>query len=679
MQRLHRSPLVAGALAALAVAVAPGARADVKLPAIFGDHMVVQAGKPVPIWGVADPGERVTVSAGGQSREVRADAAGGFRVDLDPIGLAAPFSITVSGRNTVIVDDVVVGEVWLASGQSNMEWPLAMSTGGEAEIDRARDPELRLFQVARAATFHDRPADVDARWALASPESAEQFSAVAYHFARELRAALGRPVGVVHSSWGGTPAEAWTRREALAAAPSLRHLAGPPLDPAAREARAAAHREAVAAWEKDNVPVDEGNRGEALGLARPEQPTTGWQPVWMPAPWKTSGLDVAGAVWLRKQATLPPELTGRALTLRLGTINDCDVAYVNGERIGATCRDEAPRFRTRSRRYPVPARLTASGRVTVAVRVFAPGADGGFSGDRDALRLHEAGKPEGPSVPLQGEWLAKVEAALPRRPPGPEAPKPPPGVFTQNSPGVLWDNMLATIAPFPVRGAIWYQGESNAGRAFQYRTLLPVMIADWRRAFADAKLPFLIVQLAAYRPRLPIVGQQSAEDWAELREAQLLVARKDPAAGLAVTIDIGERDDIHPRNKAEVGRRLALAARARVYGEAVAYSGPVYEGFKVEKDRIRVRFSHADGLRIAPDSGRRLFGFEIAGADRRFVGAAAEIDGDTVIVSAPGIERPVAVRYGWSDYPICNLTNQAGLPASPFRTDDFPLLTARRK
>jgi sialate O-acetylesterase len=379
---------------------------------------------------------------------------------------------------------------------------------------------------------------------------------------------------------------------------------------------------------------------------------------------------------------IPAAWAGKPVVLRLGAIGDCDTTYVNGVRVGATCA-ETPRSDAWPRQYVVPAALTATPRLLVAVRAFDRGGPGGLYGDREALRvtLQENDGPDAPSVSLAGEWAYKVEVAMPPRPRPPREPAPP-GRLSQNDPGVLWDNMLAALVPYAIRGAIWYQGESNTRRAHQYRTLFPLMIQDWRKAWGQGPFPFYFVQLANYHPAWPGPGQRSEDEWAELREAQTMTLAL-PETGMAVTIDIGEPTDIHPRNKQEVGRRLALAALARTYGRELEFSGPMYLSHTIEKGSVRVKFLHARGLAPAPAlsaaTSDRLYGFVIAGRDRQFVAAEARVDGDSVVVSAPGIERPVAVRYGWSDNPRVNLVNQAGLPASPFRTDRWPGLTVGRK
>lgn len=664
----------------LALLAAPAA-ADVTLPAIFSDHMVLQEGRKVPFFGSAEPGEAITVSIGDQKWQGVAGKNGRFRIDVGPVERRTPFSVTVQGKNRVSFDDVVTGEVWVASGQSNMEWMLIAAQNGEAEVQAANLPNLRLFHVEKPSPrkLADKPVPVVGKWLPATPKSAIYFSAVGYFFGRDLVQRLGRPIGIVHTSWGGTPAEAWTSRKALSKHPRLRHL----LEPLKKPPSAAALDEYDRAVSEDNArgPKDPGDRGHADGWAKPfVTPTAalGWRPLQIPGAWEDSaGLDLDGVVWLRRELELPSALRGQDLSLRLGAIDRCDTTYVNDEKVGATCTEVRSPERT-PRHYPVPARLTRSGRVTIAVRVFDNGGKGGLLGPAASLRLVLGPDSEGPSISLAGEWLYRVEheirAAIRRAP-----PTPPAGMINQRSPGYLYDNMLADLLPYGIAGAIWYQGEANTKRADQYRTLLPTMIDDWRGAWAQGSFPFLIVQLANYHQRFAGSGQRSEDEWAELREAQAEVAAKHPNTGLAVTIDLGDRNDIHPTNKQEVGRRLALVAAAKVYGHTIDHSGPVFASKTIEKNRVRLKFHHAGGLSVAGPPGERLFGFELAGADRRYVTADARIEGETVVLTADTIAKPVAARYAWSDDPLANLTNAAGLPAVPFRTDTWPGLTVGRK
>jgi sialate O-acetylesterase len=670
---------------ASAFSSASAPRADVKLPAIFANHMVLQEGRKVPFFGSADPGEAITVSIGEQKWQATAGKDGRFRVDVGPLERRTPFAVTVQGKNRVSFDDVVTGEVWVASGQSNMEWTLIAAQNGEAEVQAATLPNLRLFHVEKPnqRTLADRPVPVNGKWLPATPQSAIYFSAVGYFFGRDLVRRLDRPIGIIHSSWGGTPAETWTSRKALGKHPLLRHLLDP-LKKRPSESALAEYDRAVAEANA-RAPQDPGNRGHAEGWAKPfagPSAALDWRPVQAPGAWEdAAGLDADGVVWLRRELELPAALRGQELLLRLGAIDRCDTTYVNDEQVGATCNEVRAPERT-PRLYPVPARLTKTGRVTIAVRVFDNGGKGGLLGPAASMRLVLGPELEGPSVSLAGEWRYRVEHEVP----GSFTPvrlAGPAGMITASSPGYLYDNMLADLIPYGIAGAIWYQGESNTKRAFQYRTLLSTMIDDWRDAWAQGAFPFLIVQLANFHPRFAGSGQRSEDEWAELREAQALVAAKHPNVGLAVTIDIGERSDIHPTNKQEVGRRLALVAAAKVYGLAVEHTGPVFAGQTIEKEggtsRVRLRFQHATGLSVAGPPGERLFGFEVAGADRRYVSAEARIEGETVVLTASTVTRPVAARYAWSDDPLANLTNAAGLPAIPFRTDTWPGLTVGRK
>ncbi len=664
------APALAAAL------VCSSAQADVKLAAIFGDHMVLQEGKKVPFWGTADPGEVVTVSAAGATGETTADTSGRWKVEIGPVEAREPFDVTVRGRNNVTLTDVVTGEVWIASGQSNMEWPVHASARAPAEMEQAGYPRLRLFRVEKPPTFSETRTDVEGRWSVSSPASVARFSAVGYFFGRALVTALGRPIGVVQTAWGGTTAEAWTSRKALAADPKLRHLLA--LAPGASGDAIAATREyedAVARARRDPAREDPGNEGLRRGWAAAALNTDAWDTMVLPAGWENEGLpDLDGAVWFRREVSLPPAWVGKALTLYLGPVSDCDVAYVGGAEVGATCR-ETENLDLWPRRYAVRAELVRAARLAIAVRVFDRDGPGGFLGGRDDMRLVLGDSFDGPAISLRGDWRYQVEARLPAAPDRPR-PRRPPNLRTSNTPGVLHETMLAALAPFAIRGAIWYQGESNTRRAYQYRTLFPALIQDWRRTFGQGAFPFLFAQLSSYHRAAPEPGGRGEDEWPELREAQQL-ALKLPNTGMAVTIDVGDRNDIHPRNKQQVGRRLSLVALSSVYGQVVAHSGPTYIGHAVEKGRIRLRFDHARGMAV---QGRGpLRGFEVAGRDRRFVAAEARIDGNTVTVSAPTIAAPVAARYAWTDAPAANLVNEADLPAAPFRTDRWPGLTDRRK
>ena len=645
-------------------------RAEVRLPAIIGDNMVLQQGVKVRIWGNAKPGEQVVVTFAKKSANTVADAQGRWQVWISPLKASGPSELIVKGDNVLTIKNVLVGEVWLCSGQSNMEWPLINTVGGAETVAQANHPEIRLFRVEHQTS--GKPlSDVEGHWAVTTPEDAANFSAVGYFFGRELYQHLKVPIGLINSSWGGTPAEAWTSHDALVSSPELK----PILDkyqsslnalPQTKEAYA----RALAQWEEKNLYLDAGNKGEALGYADPAASTAGWAKMDLPKQFETAGLLIDGAVWFRKEVDLPATWSGKDLVLQLTPIDDHDITYFNGTKIGATGR-ETPNSYMVPRKYVVPGSLVKAGRNVIAVRVFDSAGEGGFSrGGAMSIGPTENGDTE--AISLRGVWDYRVELALEPKHPDwgtrPEAV----GVSNQNNPSVLYNAMIAPLVPFAIRGVIWYQGESNAGRAYQYRTLFPLMIRNWRSAWGH-DFPFYFVQLANWHASK---AEPDESDWAELREAQTMTLR-EPQTGMAVTIDIGDENDIHPRNKLDVGRRLAAWALAGTYDQKVIPSGPLFNSFKIEGDQVRIRFKH--GARLKTRDGGPLKGFAIAGEDRNFVWADARIEGDTVIVSSPMVSKPVAVRYGWADNPIANLYNKAGLPASPFRTDDWPGVTAAHR
>jgi sialate O-acetylesterase len=649
----------------LALAVCPVARADVRLPALVGSHMVLQRDAPARVWGWAAPAEIVRVSLGPTRAEATAGSDGRWSVELPPRPAGGPFTMTIAGRSSITLEDVWLGEVWVASGQSNMEWPLAQSIGGR-EAATAGCDGLRLFTVAKATSLQAKD-DVSGQWSACDSSSAPTFSAVAFYFGQEVQRALGVKVGLVHSSWGGTPAEAWTSRAALAAEPSLQPMVADfdaaLHDPAAQSAFAAR----LEAWEAANYHLDGSNEGLATGWAGPSVEGSLWRRMDLPQPWEKAGLAIDGAVWFRRTLDIPAEWAGKDLHLSLGALDDFDTTYFGGEEVGRTGK-ETPGYYSVPRRYTVPGRLVKAGRTVVAVRVFDHFGNGGFSGSAPEMTL---GPAAGAPMSLAGSWEYRVEREL--APSAPDFATQPryPSPDNPNSPTVLYGAMIAPLTPLAIRGAIWYQGESNAGAAFQYRALFPAMIRDWRRAWGRGDFPFLFVQLANYMPRAPEPGDSA---WAELREAQAMTLAV-PGAGMAVAIDIGEAGDIHPKDKKDVGSRLARWALADTYGQAVVKSGPLYDSFALEGGALRVRFRHSGGLKA---DGAAAKGFAIAGSDRQWRWAEARIDGETVVVSSPAVPQPVAVRYAWADNPEATLRNGEGLPASPFRTDDWPMLTAPR-
>jgi sialate O-acetylesterase len=650
------------------------ARADVRLPALIGDNMVLQQGRKARVWGKAAPGEQVTVAIAGHTERAVADAAGRWETFVGPLKAGGPFTLTIAGRNTLTINNVLVGEVWVCSGQSNMEFHLSQANGGMQAAAEANYPEMRLFTVRRATSAAPLD-DVDGRWVVASPQTAPSFSAVGFFFGRELYQKLKVPVGLIHSSWGGTPAEAWTSQQTLASLPDLK----PILERYDRERNdpniGRDYAQKLALWQRTYTQQDPGNAGEAMGYASPTLDASGWQRMTLPQYWESAGLNIDGAVWFRREVDVPADWAGRDLVLSLGPVDDFDTTYFNGTRVGATGPETPDSFST-PRVYKVPGSLVRAGRNLIALRVFDSSGNGGFAAVPGQMSLSTENAQPQHVVSLDGPWSYKVEAEFkPVQPDYSKMPAQPPGPKNPNSPSVLYNAMLAPLTPYAIRGAIWYQGESNAGRAYQYHALFPAMIRDWRAAWGEGDFPFYFVQLANWKAR----PQDSIDsEWAELREAQAMTARTVPHTGMAVTIDIGNPDDLHPRDKLDVGTRLARWALAETYGRKAETSGPLYRDFRIEGDKVRLRFTHAAGLRAQP-AGAALRGFFVAGADHKFYPAEARVEGDSVVVSSKSVAQPLAVRYDWADSPDGNLYNSDGLPASPFRTDDWPGLTAGRR
>lgn len=678
-------------LTLLAALICPtSSQADVKLPALISNGMVLEKAAKVPLWGTADPAEEVTVTFDKQTVRTKADASGKWKAFLNlkksPPG---PFEMHIQGKNHLTLSDVLVGEVWIASGQSNMAMQVKNTKGAEEEIAASANPMIRQFLVKRLASPVPQE-DTEGSWVSAAPETTGEFSAVGYYFAKMLHKELQVPVGLVHASWGGTPSEAWTSMEAIDSVPDLkaeREKLWPSLvaHPEYVKNRQA-YVEAMGKWLKDHKREDKPAADNPAFSGEQVSPK-GWIPVQIPGKVAAKGLPETGIIWLRKEVDVPPQ-TGASLPLIL-PIDGFDTVFWNGTLLAQTTYDRFGGLGSVRRygKYAVPPKLVKEGRNVIAIRLFQPAGPSVFTGTAKA----------GP-LTLDGPWMAKAESSFPPLAKSAAAAPQPPRVLPDPSQtaSALFNGMIRPIPPFAASGVIWYQGESNAGRAFQYRSAFPLMIKDWRKQWGRDDLPFYFCQLANYMAKKPEPGDSG---WAELREAQSMTLSL-PNTGQAVLIDLGESGDIHPRNKKDAGERLALIALARDYGKSVTHSGPVYDSMRIEGTKIRIKFRHTDGGLVAqplPDtysvnSGRNetaplirnspggpLEGFAICGEDRKWFWADAHIDGRDVLVGSDKVPAPVAVRYAWADNPTCNLANGKGLPASPFRTDDYPMLTRNGK
>lgn len=652
----------------------PTLTAEVRLADLFTDHMVLQRDRKVPVWGWAAPGDRITVTLGEKKVTAKTGNDGQWMARLPAFPAGGPYTLTVTGKNTITLNDVLVGDVWLASGQSNMWWPVRNGDFGvkdrEAEIQAANFPSIRFIAVPPVSSFTPRDHVATAGWVACSPETVPGFSGVAYFFARDMHQALKVPIGIVHSSWGGTICEAWTSEGALRQLPDFKEKLDRMKAEAPNMAKADAdYKQALATWNADLASYDKGHQGDNPIWAARELDTREWRVAQLPGVWEKAGYeDLDGFMWYRKDVEVPADWAGKDLTLSLGPINDMDRTWFNGTLVG---KNEGQQSATIFRNYSVPGGTVSAGKNVIAVRVYDMGNVGGICGIPEDLYLTLAGVPQATKISLAGAWQNRPGAYLRDIPPQPAPPLLREG--DPNVPTVLFNAMIKPLVPYGLKGAIWYQGESNATRAFQYRSLFPAMIADWRAQWGQGDFPFLYVQLANFMPVEPEPGPSA---WAELREAQLMTL-KTPNTGMATIIDIGEADNIHPQNKQDVGRRLSLWAR-HLGGETLEYSGPLYASHTVEGSAMRVKFSEVGSGLKTPDGGP-LKGFAIAGADQKFVWAEARIEGDTVVVSSAAVPQPKAVRYAWANNPVCNLYNQAGLPASPFRTDTWPGVTDGNK
>lgn len=626
------------------------AHAEVKLNSLFTDNMVLQRDKPVRVWGTAKPGERVTVTLDTQSLTSAADAEGDWAVVLKPMPVARDKVLSVKGENEITLKNIALGDVYVCSGQSNMEWPVKLIKDGPAEVAAANYPDIRLYVVPKAINIRPQKEFVrPASWAVCAPDKIADFSAVSYFFGRELNQKLGVPIGLLNASWSATMAEPWLSRDAYIKRDDLREkfLATEKTIGAMTDASI---DQATEDW-KDST--DDGNK---IGWQTPAFDDAAWPTMDAPVEMEKAGLpDFDGTVWFRRTIDIPAAWEGKELVLYPGYTDDIDTTYWNGAKIGFHNRT------TNARNYRVPADLVKAGRTTIAIRVFDFNLNGGITGPAENLRLELAADATA-KLSLAGPWKYKAGKTVKQWSPSPGDAR-----FDNNQPTVLYNTMIAPLTPFAVRGVIWYQGESNSHIPKPYRTLFPALIRDWRAHWGakqdGSEFGFYYVQLANYlaRSSLPVEG-----GWAEIREAQTM-ALSVPRTGMATILDIGEAGAIHPPNKQEVGRRLALIALAKEYGQSVEYSGPTFAQMKTApgSKEVTLAWTHAKGLKTTDGQAPRCFA--ILGDDAKWYAASARIQGETVVLASE--VTPTAVRYAWANNPDVNLVNAAGLPAVSFRTD----------
>ena len=626
--------------------------ADIKLPQVISDHMMFQRNAEIKVWGWADKGERVSVSFNGITKKIRTNKNGNWMVIFPAMKAGGPYEMTLTAKNKIVLKNILIGDIWICSGQSNMEWRVSNSNNAEEEIANANYPEIRLLQIQKDMQFGKMDDVKKTQWTECNSEVIPSFSAVGYFFGRHIHKETGVPVGLISTNWGGTLIEAWTSADYLSGIDDfdekLKFLTG-------SDSKSLTEREEdlIEEYEKsyntEQILIEDWS-GVSVDL-------TYWKEAEVPGLWESNGLNgVDGVVWYRKEIDLPMEVVKRGITLNLGKIDDGDVCYVNGIMVGET--EDA---HAKERSYKVEPEVLKEGKNVIAIKVRDTGGGGGFWSSPDQLYYSTGNLKES----LAGTWKYKLsnenfEVKLSSTGPN-------------RYPSSLYNAMIHPLLNLSVKGAIWYQGESNASRAYQYRKLMPLLIKCWRDKWNQPDMSFIMVQLANYRD---VNDKPGNSDWAELREAQLMTALNDKNVGMAVTIDIGEAGDIHPRNKQDVGYRLALNALSIAYGMDVVPSGPVYKSVEFKEGKAWVEFEDFGGGIMVKDKYGYLKGFAVAGEDQKFHWAMAFLKNDKVVVYSPEVKNPVAVRYGWADNPDdVNLYNNQGVPASPFRTDHWKGIT----
>lgn len=640
-------------LAILFIAFSFCSNANVRMPLLFSDGMVMQRNKPIPVWGWADANEKVEVRFNKQTKTITADKNGKWMVKLDAEKAGGPFELSIIGKNKIVIKDVLVGEVWICSGQSNMEFQVYKTMNSKAEIEDSNYPMIRHFGVAQDLSGSPKEDLKAGKWAVCNKETVGDFTAVGYFFAKKIYAELKIPIGIINTSWGGTCVETWTSREAFEKSDEFKDMIAeiPQMD---MDAIFETYKKSVL----DNIKKVQGfdvtmtneNQFKELNFQ-----DANWPEIKVPSLWENQQIgNIDGVVWMRKTIVLSAEQAKKEAVLHLSKVDDEDVTYVNGIEVGTNKIWEAQRV------YKIPAGVLKEGTNVIAVRIADYTGGGGIYGDAADLKIDFKDS----NVPLEGLWkfnVVQVKIAI-----------------SPNSyPSLLYNAMVNPLIPYAFQGVLWYQGEANVSRAKQYKTAFPLMINDWRTKWNQGNFPFYFVQLSTFDE----FGGNSKKGskWAELREAQTETL-KLLNTGMAVTTDIGNAKDIHPTNKQDVGKRLAAIALNNVYGKKMVYSGPTFKSQEIKGNQIILTFDNIGSGLIPLDSNGILKGFEIAGADKVFYLAKAIIKNNKVIVYSENVPNPVAVHYGWADDDTeINLFNKEKFPASPFRTDYWEMITANEK
>jgi len=620
--------------------------AQIKLPAIVRDSMILQRDAPVTIWGWASPGEKISILLNKKKYTVKADTNGRWKTIMSPTKAGGPYTIELNGKNKITIRNVLFGDVWFCSGQSNMVHQLNIHDVRYAkEIVEANYPDIRQFWVPNTTNLQSPQEDLPySNWQEAVGEKVRPFSAVAYFFARKLYETNHVPIGIINASVGGPPIESWTSEEGLKDFNETVAVI--------QQNKDTAYISSVIAKEQNYQPAIHEDLGKAGVIKWYEMnyKPSGWRDINIPGYWEDQGIkDLNGVVWYRKEITIPASMTGKNARIFLGRIVDADELYINGTLVGGAT------YQYPQRRYKILPGVLKPGKNIFVIRVSNTAGKGGFVPDKPYYLF--AGND---TIDLKGTWQYKVGEVYPL-----QETKPGPPFRLQYQPTALYNAMIAPVTNYTIKGFCWYQGEGNIHTAEEYTKLLPALISDWRTQWQQTSLPFLIVQLPGFSD---YNYYPSESNWAILREAQLKTLTVANTA-LTVAIDLGEWNDIHPDNKKDVGERLALAALKLAYNKNIVSSGPLYQSSEIAGDKITVHFSNT-GSGLVTNDEEAPGDFAIAGADKKFVWATATIEGDNIIVTSDKIKKPLYVRYAWADNPVHpNVYNKEGLPASPFRTD----------
>ncbi len=625
--------------------------AQIKLPKLISDGMVLQRNTETRIWGWASPSENITIQFQDINYSVQANSNGEWELMFPNLTAGGPYQMTLKASNTIVIKNILIGDVWICSGQSNMD--LTMKRVGPRypeELTNANNPNIRYFYVPQKYHFQEPLNDVDkGEWIDVNPDNIQNFSATAYFFAKHLYSKYKVPIGLLKSSMGGSPAQAWLSEDALKKFPEYHKEFKQYQNQAFVDSIIQSDQQRSNNWYSELNQQDLGLKGDSVNWKYPSFDDSNWAKMEIPGYWADGKLGkINGAVWFRKEIEVPASFLKSDIMLLLGRVVDADSVFINGKFVGNTGYQYPPR------RYKIKEGILKEGKNTIVIRVINNIGNGGLMVDKPYELVCGDEK-----IDLKGEWKYKLGVKM-------DALQP--QTFVRWKPGGLYNAMISPLIPYTIKGAIWYQGESNSSYPQNYQALMSSLIQDWRKHWNQGEFPFLFVQLANYKETK---DEPTLSNWAMLRDQQLKTLEV-PNTGMAVIIDSGEWNDIHPLNKKTVGDRLGLAAQKIAYGDKnVVYSGPMYKSMKIKKNKVIISFTNiGSGLKV--NGKGDLKEFAIAGKDKKFIWAKAEIKGDKVIVWSDKVEEPVAVRYAWADNPDqANLYNQEGLPASPFRTDNW--------